>query len=295
VQELNGSTVVANLLTGLGIDEYLFRTDTSGTRYFLSEALGSTVALSDSLGAVPTTYTYAPFGATSLSGSATGSTFDYTGREDDGTGLKYYRARYYHPGRQRFVSEDPIGFASGDVNFYSYVGNDPLNATDPVGLTALTNAEFLLGFLFGGPGSNDRVYKSTPFAQPIVQLEEMKASIAARKMRAAFVGGGCKDRRDFAYGTFEAAWDTILSPWTGDLSSTATQVGGFVNASIVNNRDGTITLTIKNEAGAKSFFYHLVGNAPWQSGPLSTIRQTFEWTEAAPSICAQPPSLARRK
>jgi hypothetical protein len=28
-----------------------------------------------------------------------GNEFRYTGREGDGTGLYYYRARYYHPGR----------------------------------------------------------------------------------------------------------------------------------------------------------------------------------------------------
>ncbi len=33
----------------------------------------------------------------------------YTGRENDGTGLYYYRTRYYHPQMQRFISEDPIG------------------------------------------------------------------------------------------------------------------------------------------------------------------------------------------
>jgi len=35
--------------------------------------------------------------------------FRYTGRENDGTGLYYYRARYYHPGAKRFIAEDPIG------------------------------------------------------------------------------------------------------------------------------------------------------------------------------------------
>ena len=134
VQELTGSTVVANLLTGLGIDEYLTRTDTSGASHFLADALGSTVALTDSIGAVPTSYTYAPFGATSLSGSATDSAFDYTGREDDGTGLKYYRARYYHPGLQRFVSEDPMEFDGGGVNLYVYVANNPIMLIDPLGL-----------------------------------------------------------------------------------------------------------------------------------------------------------------
>jgi hypothetical protein len=35
---------------------------------------------------------------------------------------------------QRFTSEDPIGFASGDYNLYGYVGNNPINFTDPLGL-----------------------------------------------------------------------------------------------------------------------------------------------------------------
>jgi RHS repeat-associated protein len=48
----------------------------------------------------------------------------------------YYRARYYHPALQRFISEDPIGFRGGDVNLYAYVGNTPLIATDPSGLWA---------------------------------------------------------------------------------------------------------------------------------------------------------------
>jgi len=148
VQELNGSTITANLLAGPGIDEYLTRTDTNGARHFLTDALGSTLALSDATGDLPTSYTYAPFGATSLSGSATGNAFDYTGREEDGTGLKYYRARYYHPGLQRFISEDPIEFAGGDQNLYAYVRNAPLVYIDPLGLRLdLTDAGDLVGAL----------------------------------------------------------------------------------------------------------------------------------------------------
>ncbi len=43
-------------------------------------------------------------------------------RHNDGTGLMYYRARYYHAGCARFISEDPIGWASGQTNNYAYVG-----------------------------------------------------------------------------------------------------------------------------------------------------------------------------
>ena len=87
-----------NLLTGLGVDEYLTRDDGGGARSFLTDALGSTVALVDGAGMVQAEYTYEPFGATAVSGSPDANALDYTGREDDGTGLKYYRARYYHPG-----------------------------------------------------------------------------------------------------------------------------------------------------------------------------------------------------
>jgi hypothetical protein len=60
VQELSGGNPSANLLTGR-LDEVFARTDTS-TRNFLSDALGSTVALADSSGAVATQYSYEPFG-----------------------------------------------------------------------------------------------------------------------------------------------------------------------------------------------------------------------------------------
>jgi len=75
VQEKSGSTVTANLLTGLGIDEFFARTDGVGARALLTDALGSTVALGDGIGSLVTQYTYEPFGATS------GNAFKYTGRE----------------------------------------------------------------------------------------------------------------------------------------------------------------------------------------------------------------------
>ena len=140
VQEKNGATVTANLLTGLGIDEFFTRTDSVGVRSLLPDALGSTVALGDGTGMLQTQYTYEPFGITTQTGSASTNSYRYTGREDDGTGLYYYRARYYQPRFQRFISEDPIGFRGG-INLYRYVLNNPLkwkdsNGTGPIGTTA---------------------------------------------------------------------------------------------------------------------------------------------------------------
>jgi RHS repeat-associated protein len=134
VQELSGSTVSANLLTG-GVDEIFTRTDSAGTRNFLGDALGSTLALTDSTGTVQTQYSYEPFGKTTATGSASSSTFQYTGRENDGTGMYYYRARYYNPTLGRFISEDPAGLGGGDANFYVYAGNGPADYIDPSGET----------------------------------------------------------------------------------------------------------------------------------------------------------------
>jgi uncharacterized protein RhaS with RHS repeats len=35
----------------------------------------------------------------------------------------------------KFIGRDPIGFGGGDANVYRYVGNDPTNRIDPMGLT----------------------------------------------------------------------------------------------------------------------------------------------------------------
>jgi len=103
----------------------------------LADALGSTVALTNASGAVQTSYTYEPFGQATVTGAATSNAAGYTGREADGTGLAFYRARYYDPRRQRFVSEDPLGFAAGDTNLFAYVGNAPTRYTDPLGLVRM--------------------------------------------------------------------------------------------------------------------------------------------------------------
>jgi uncharacterized protein RhaS with RHS repeats len=61
----------------------------------------------------------------------------------DDDDLYYYRARYYDPTTQRFLSEDPIGLDAGDMNFYRYVGNNPVNYTDSSGLFLDTIADIV--------------------------------------------------------------------------------------------------------------------------------------------------------
>ena len=157
VQEIQNGAPSANLITGLGIDEYFQRTDSAGARDYLKRqswvaALHSRIRPVT----VQTQYSYDPFGNSAASGQASSNPYQFTGRENDGTGLDYYRARYYSPSVQRFVSQDPKEFAAGDVNLYSYVQNDPLSYVDPEGLQPDRECNWWEGLacvLYCGPGN----------------------------------------------------------------------------------------------------------------------------------------------
>lgn len=155
VQELASGTPTANTLTGLAIDEYFRRIDSSATRYYLADAQGSSTALTDGSGTVQTSYTYEPFGGLSTSGASTTNALAYTGREADGTGLFFYRARYYDPRLQRFTSEDPLG-SEGGLNLFVYAENQPTALVDPLGLKPAADFNVpQLGGAVGPPGPND--------------------------------------------------------------------------------------------------------------------------------------------
>ena len=137
VQETLGSAVNP-ILAGLGIDERFARNDVTGRTYFLTDALGSTIRLTDPTGTMQQQYSYDPYGNATQTNNSAGFTnpYQYTGREVDGPGLYYYRARYYSPMLGRFISEDPLGFGGGQNNFYAYVGGDPLDNIDLLGLSS---------------------------------------------------------------------------------------------------------------------------------------------------------------
>jgi len=135
VQEQNAShSPTANLLLGIGADQRFATIDTSGNvRSYLTDPLGGVLALADGTGTVQTSYTYEPYGKATATG-ATGTSYQFTGRENDGaTVLQYSRARYYDPIKGRFISEDPLGFSGGNTNLYAYVWDSPTNGFDRTG------------------------------------------------------------------------------------------------------------------------------------------------------------------
>jgi hypothetical protein len=97
-QEKDSKNKIAfNELDGLSLDQVFSRAPASGSgSYLLTDALGSAVGLADNSGVVGTSYTYEPYGNTTVSGASSTNPFGFTGRENDSTGnlaLYNYRAR----------------------------------------------------------------------------------------------------------------------------------------------------------------------------------------------------------
>jgi RHS repeat-associated protein len=145
IQKDSAGNVRGRYFRGLAIDEPWQRIDitpaqgnqtTTTNRIYLADALGSIVALTDTNKVIQTEYDYQPFGATSMTGASNKNAYKFTAREDDSTGLYYYRARYYHPALGRFVSEDPFWMIDGP-NMYAYARNSPLIWSDPSGLAGI--------------------------------------------------------------------------------------------------------------------------------------------------------------
>jgi RHS repeat-associated protein len=137
-EETNSSgAAVARYTQTENIDEPLAMLRSGATSFYHTDGLGSISSLTNASGALAQTYTYDSFGkATASSGSLT-NPFQFTAREfDSDTGLYFYRARYFAAPSGRFLTEDPLGFDDG-TNFYPYVGNNPTNLNDPLGLYKL--------------------------------------------------------------------------------------------------------------------------------------------------------------
>ena len=136
VGEFNAAgDLVARYTYGLGLVACMG--GAGGMAYYDFDAFGSTAGLTGDSGLNLNRYAYGPFGQELLSLETLRNPYKFVGGfgvSDDASGLLFMRARSYHRMMGRFCSEDPIGFASGDLNLYRYVMNSPVTRIDPEGL-----------------------------------------------------------------------------------------------------------------------------------------------------------------
>ncbi|MBX3564027.1 MAG: RHS repeat-associated core domain-containing protein [Sphingomonas sp.] len=134
IGEYNTSgTLLRRYVPGPGTDEPLAWYEGSGTsdrRWLHADERGSVVAVSNASGVVTNVNTYDEYG---IPGSGNVGRFQYTGQAWlPELGMSYYKARIYSPTLGRFMQNDSIGYYDG-MNWYNYVGSDPVNRRDPSG------------------------------------------------------------------------------------------------------------------------------------------------------------------
>ncbi len=138
VAELDGTgAVVARFVYGSGslVPDYLVK---AGTTYrIVSDHLGSLRLVVDATtGAVVQRLDYDEFGQVTLDTNPGFQPFGFAGGlYDRDTKLARFGARDYDAETGRWTAKDPIRFAGGDANLYSYVLNDPVNLGDAEGLS----------------------------------------------------------------------------------------------------------------------------------------------------------------
>ncbi len=185
--------------------------------------------------------------------------YTFTSREfDSESGLHYYRIRYYDSTSGRFISEDPKGFGAG-VNFYGYVGGNPIGRVDPYGLDWLTDVsnfsagagDYLSGGFMNSFNLSERLLGQS--AIPISQLlrQELVATIGLNDIvdqcstayaAGKYTGGLIGTSMIWTAGLNAAANTVIYSPLSAAARAAkeGTTIGNTSIGSLLNYIDRNI-------------------------------------------------------
>ena len=218
------------------------------TEFYQWDHLGSTRLVTDEAGLVVSGSKYYPFGMyAELSADVDATRARFTGHErDHALGLDYMLARYYGADLGRFLSTDPGDdtylVAPQSWNKYSYVRNNPINASDPTGTIAETPFDVAMAVVSVGQAINE-----PSFANIAGAVLDVAAVVIPG---APAVGGRAIDAAQAGNKLIDAG------KAGGNIAENAAK-GAAHEAKVVENlqqtQTGVVTqVTVKTESGVKT-------------------------------------------
>jgi RHS repeat-associated protein len=131
-------------------------TTPSGSYYYLTDPRGTVLDVTDSAGAIVANNSYDPYGITTTGGTGPDD-LGYLGsyRNSQGGTMLHFGARMYGAGVERWTQPDPLARSLVDSptnsNPFSYSGDDPTNAADPLGTRPICGQLYDTGCFDGIP------------------------------------------------------------------------------------------------------------------------------------------------
>lgn len=167
--------------------------------YFTRDHLGSIREMTDSSGVLRARYAYDPFGrycdsagqpqvqrVNLITTNPLDADFGFTGDYwHVPSALCVTKFRFYDAGFGRWLSRDPIE-ENGGINLYSYVGNNVINFSDPLGLLPADNS------LSANPG------EAADLLSGDLIMENPAMTDAERQLARELLGNGLKDSERIA-------------------------------------------------------------------------------------------------